>query len=103
MDAKSTDQTIGVVLIVLGALVALGFLGFGGALVLVGAVAALVLGVLVLAGKSSGSSAYGITLVALGVAVLAFHFLFIALAIVANAVLGLLLIAVGYLKFQGRW
>ncbi|MEK6984774.1 MAG: hypothetical protein AABX89_00100 [Candidatus Thermoplasmatota archaeon] len=102
MARTDSDQVIGIVLLVLGVLIAVGILGFGGLLVLFGAVAAIVLGVLVLAGKSRGSTAYGVTLVALGVAVLAFRFLFSALATVANIAAGILLIVLGVLKLQRR-
>jgi uncharacterized membrane protein len=101
---KSTDQVIGVVLIVLGILIALGKLGNGFAvLVWVGAVAAIVVGILVLLGKTKGSQLYGILLIVAGALVLGSPYFLSGLTFVLNLVVGILVVLAGVMKFEGRW
>jgi len=101
-STKQTDQIIGVVLIVLGALIALGKLGLGW-LVLVGAIAAIVVGILILLGKTKGSQVFGILLIVGGALVLGMPYLFSGLAFILNLVIGILVIIAGVMKFESRW
>jgi hypothetical protein len=101
-SAKTTDQVLGIVLIVLGLLIALGKLGLG-FLVLVGAVAAIVVGILVLLGKSKGSQAFGIALIVAGALVLGSPYFLFGITFIVNIVVGILVAVAGLLKLESKW
>lgn len=103
MARSDTNQIIGIVLMVLGVLIAIGVLGFGGLIALAGAIAAIVLGILVLAGKSRGSTGYGVALIVVGALVLLAPRLFATVAVAINLVAGILVAYLGYRKFEGKW
>lgn len=100
---RDSNQILGFILMVLGILIALGVLGFGGLLALAGAIAAIVLGILVLMGKSRGSTAYGIGLIAVGALVLLAPVLLKTVAFAINLVAGIAVAYLGYRKFEGKW
>ncbi len=103
MAARSSSDTIvGVVMLVIGILLLLGPLSLG-PLVFVAAVAAIVIGIVVLVQKGRNSMMLGIVLIAAGVLVLVFDRLAANIAGTLNLVVGILLLVAGILKLMGKW
>ena len=101
--ARSTNDTvIGVVMLVLGILLLLGPLSLG-PLVWIAAVAAIVVGIVILVQKGRNSMPIGLVLIVLGVLVLAFDQLSRNIAGTLNLVVGVLLVVGGILKLMGKW
>ena len=99
MTRQDKDRLVGVLLIVAGALIALGFLSLG-PLVVIAAVAAIVIGILVLARKMAGSQLFGICLVVAGALVVAMPYLQSGLTFIVNVVVGVILIVMGANRFR---
>jgi hypothetical protein len=97
----SNNQVLGVVLLVLGILILVGPLSLG-PLVWLAAVAAIVLGIVVLVQKGRNSQALGIGLLVAGVLVLLLPRLAANLAGALNLVVGVLLVVVGLLKLLSK-
>jgi hypothetical protein len=101
--ARSTNDTvIGVVMLVLGILLLLGPLSLG-PLVWIAAVAAVIIGIVILVQKGRNSMAMGIALIVIGILVLAFDRLAANIAGTLNLVVGVLLVIGGILKLMGKW
>lgn len=101
--AKSTTETvIGVVLLLVGLLLLLGPLSLG-PLVFVAAVAAIVIGIVVLVSKGRNAMPLGIGLLVVGILVLGFDRLAANLAGALNLVVGVVLVVAGLLKLTGKW
>lgn len=104
-SSLSTNQVIGIVMIVLGLLILLGW--FGGILLTLVAVALIVLGILILIGKMAGSTLTGVVCLILGILLLAPGIPVIsdilgALERVALIVIGVLLLVFGILKVANK-
>lgn len=102
MARSQNDTVIGVVMLVLGILLLLGPLSLG-PLVWLAAVAAIVIGIVVLVQKGRNSMALGIGLLVAGILVLAFDRLAANIAGTLNLVVGVLLVIGGILKLMGKW
>ena len=103
--ALKNDQILGIVLVVLGILVLLGFLG--GVIVLLAAIALIVYGILILMGKARGATWVGVLCLVLGILLLAPRIPVIsdvlgALAGILVIVIGAILLIVGILKLIGK-
>lgn len=101
----SDNQVVGIVLIVLGLLILLGW--FGGLLLTLVAVALIVYGILVLIGKARGSTLTGVLCLVLGILLLAPGIPVIsqvlgALERAALIVIGVVLLVLGILKVANK-
>ncbi len=102
MASSTTDTAIGVILIVVGAASLFGWLNIG-FIVTLAAIAAIVVGVLVLMGKFSGSSLMGIVLLGAGILLLVPNVVGDALGNVLSTVAAVVLVVLGVLKLMGKW
>ena len=102
MSSADTDKILGVVLIVLGVLVAVGPLSVSW-LVTVGALVAIVVGVLILAKQIRGQANVAVLLIVLGVLALGVPFLKDVISTIVNIVVGVVLVVLGVTKLQRKW
>ena len=101
--ARSTmDTVLGIVLIVLGAAALLDWLDLG-FIVTIAAVAAIVVGILVLMGKFSGSTVFGVVLIIVGVLLLAPNLIGNVLGSLLETIAAVVLLVLGILKLMGKW
>jgi hypothetical protein len=101
-DKRDMDLIIGIVLVLLGVLIATGPLSLG-ALVLVAAVLAVVVGILILAKQLQGAQNVGVALVVAGALVLVSGFLADIVTVIVNVVVGVVLVIAGVYKIQHKW
>jgi len=102
MGNSTLDTAIGVTLIVIGAASLFGWLDLGW-IVTVAAVIALVVGILILVGKFSGSTLFGIILVVAGVLLLFPNWLGGVVGNIITTIAAVILIVIGVMKLMGRW
>ena len=98
----SQNQIIGVLLIVAGILLA--FTGIVGPLLFVGAIAAIVIGVLILVNVMKGSQLMGVLAIVIGVCILLARYIpgLGEVIGIMSLVAGILLIVLGILKLMGK-
>lgn len=105
MARSQNDTILGIVLIVLGALILLGFLDIP-FLTEIAAIIAIVVGVLMLMGKFRGATWIAVTLIILGILLLASNPLGRVLSGIVGTILdiliGVVLLILGILKLMGR-
>ncbi len=102
MGNSSLDTGIGIGLIVVGAASLLGWLNLG-FLVTLAAIAAIVVGILVLMGKFRGSQLMGILLLVTGLVLLVPNVVGDSLGNIITTVAAALLVVLGILKLLGKW
>lgn len=104
-SSLSNDQVAGIVLVVLGILVLLGYLG--GLIILVGAIALIVYGILILIGKAGGATWVGVLCLVLGILLLGPRIPFVSdlvggAAHILVIIIGVILLVLGILKLARK-
>jgi hypothetical protein len=101
-NLATADLVIGIVLVVLGGLALLGWLDLRW-LVTVAAIAAIVVGILVLIGRTRGNTVLGVLLIVIGIVLLVPNFLRDELGSAIATIGAVLLLILGILKLLGKW
>jgi hypothetical protein len=102
MNRSETDTLVGVVLLVLGGLALFGWLNFDW-VVTVAAVAAIIVGILILTNTIKGTQVMGLVLLAVGILLIVPNFLKEIVGSVVSTVLAVLLVLLGILKLMHKW